>query len=204
VGEATRVIFACAGQEYVDERVPLDTKTFAKPEFDAAKAAGELDLNMGRLPILTYNGNFKIGQSKTIERFVATKLGFYGANEVETAEIDMLCEHVSDIRTKYGAVRTGKSGEELTAAVTAFITTDLGEWLTKFETVPCVQGNGHFIGTRLSLADILMHQLIFDTFGQHTEQATAVLATHPKIAASVTAVREAAKDYLSKRPERPF
>lgn len=54
VVEAIRIMFAIAGISYEDFRYPLSAD-FKRPEFDASKAAGELKVNMDRLPILVYN-----------------------------------------------------------------------------------------------------------------------------------------------------
>lgn len=39
-----------------------------------------------------------IGQSKTIDRFIAKRCGFMGASDVEAAQADMVGEHCSDIK----------------------------------------------------------------------------------------------------------
>jgi hypothetical protein len=88
---------------------------FSKPEFDAAKASGELYINMDRVPLLTINGE-TVGQSKTIERFLAKKCGFAGSTDMEAAQIDMWCEHLADIKKSYGDSKAGKSGEEANVA----------------------------------------------------------------------------------------
>ena len=71
-----------------------------RPEFDAAKAAGKLDANLGRLPLLEVDGQV-FGQSKTIERFVAKRVGMMGATPIEEAQIDCICEHLRDCKDKY-------------------------------------------------------------------------------------------------------
>jgi hypothetical protein len=88
LGETTRVILAVAKVEYEDFRFPLEIPSFAKPEFDAVKASGALDINLGRVPLFTVDGS-TIGQSKSIERFAARKYGLMGSTEVEGALCDM-------------------------------------------------------------------------------------------------------------------
>lgn len=61
------------------------------------KAKGVLAPNLNRAPILYYKGQ-PISQSKTIERFVARKLGFMGADEIEEAQIDAITEHIRDVK----------------------------------------------------------------------------------------------------------
>eukprot|EP01034_Spumella_vulgaris_P001323 gene1323-1740_t len=101
--EVTRVLFAIAKVEFTDFRYPIDSTTFACPEFDAEKAAGD-------------GGAVTLGQSKTIERFVAKKLNLFGSNDNEGALIDMIAEHVRDIKQKYNDAKAGKKDAELEAA----------------------------------------------------------------------------------------
>ena len=91
VCENTRIMLAIANVQYEDFRFPVDFKTFARPEFDAAKADGKtLVGNMGRAPVLQLPNGKTIGQSKTIERFIAAKHGFLGSDEIEAALVDMV------------------------------------------------------------------------------------------------------------------
>ena len=58
-----------------------------------------LTANMNRVPVLEVrfdNGTkpISIGQSKSIERFVARQHGFMGQNEFDAARVDMICEHM--------------------------------------------------------------------------------------------------------------
>merc|ERR1719265_808297 len=54
-----------------------------RPEFDAAKASGELDASQGKVPLLTVDGTGKICQSKAIERYLSRALGLAGSNDIE-------------------------------------------------------------------------------------------------------------------------
>merc|ERR1712060_332658 len=77
-----------------------DFSTIKRPEFDAAKAAGELDASGGKVPLLTVDGA-KIGQSKAIERYLAKALGLGGSSDAEFAQIDAVAETVRDIKDAY-------------------------------------------------------------------------------------------------------
>ena len=78
VAERIRYLLAVAGVEYEDFRYPLtfgvpgDRSTMSRKEFDAAKAAGDHDVAMGKVPILEVDG-VKIPQSKAIERDAVPK-----------------------------------------------------------------------------------------------------------------------------------
>lgn len=73
----------------------------ASPGFAAAKESGKLALNMDRAPVVLVDGKHTIGSSKTIERYLARRLGLMGSNELEAAHIDAVTEHIRDIKDKY-------------------------------------------------------------------------------------------------------
>jgi hypothetical protein len=65
-------------------RISDDVHVFSTqkaPEFEKAKADGSLVANMGRAPLLDV-GNMQVGQSHTINRYIATKHGYMGKNPV--------------------------------------------------------------------------------------------------------------------------
>lgn len=82
-----------------------------------------------------------IGQSKSIDRFVAKRFGFMGASDVEAAQVDMLGEHCSDIKKGYGDARAGKKDEALAAAKAEFLGPKLAEWAVKLEAVLAAIGS---------------------------------------------------------------
>lgn len=60
-----------------------------------------LDFALGKIPTLdvTENGvTTRLAQSKAIERFLAKRFGFFGDNDLEGARIDMITEHIRDIK----------------------------------------------------------------------------------------------------------
>merc|ERR1712110_726193 len=71
-----------------------------RPEFDAAKAAGDLDASGGKVPLLTVDGA-QFGQSKAIERYLAKALGLAGSSDIEAAQIDAVSETIRDIKDAY-------------------------------------------------------------------------------------------------------
>ena len=106
LAEPTRIMFALAGVAFEDERFPyhVDAADAASkhPEFTAVQQTGAFTVSMHSLPVLTFNG-VQIGQSKAVERFVAARLGFAGADEVERAQIDCVCEHLRELNDAYVA-----------------------------------------------------------------------------------------------------
>lgn len=194
--EIIRYLFAAAGQSYEDYRYNISFPNFEKPEFDADSAAGEFRANMDRLPILTYNGS-KLGQTKTIERFLAKKFGFFGTNEVEAAQIDAITEHVRDIKQKYNDAKGNKSGDEQNAAKAAFVSDELPKWLDKLEHT--LGTNGFAVGSKLSLADLTLYHLLRDFFDDK-EAVNALVADRSALLAIVRHTEEPLKHWLETRP----
>merc|ERR1712194_470074 len=118
VSEVIRFLFAVAKVPYEDARFPLnfgtpgDFSTMTRPEFDAAKAAGDLKVSAGKVPYLSVDG-VKIGQSKAIERYLANQFGLMGLTPIESFQIDALCEMVRDIKDDYNGAKRGKEKDEL-------------------------------------------------------------------------------------------
>ena len=165
------------------------------------QASDAFFLNMDRVPILTYNESFQLGHSKAIERFVAKKLGLFGASDLEEAKIDMITEHVRDIKDKYNSAKLGKKDDDLAAAKVNFLANELPNWMKKLE--KCLDSDGFAVGSRISLADVYLHQLILDYFDD-LEAASRAVEECPKIKASANKVAEAAKVYFDTRPVTKF
>ena len=98
--ETSRLLMALSGCSYTDTRWKMDmSRPYGQrcPGFIAAKEAGELKANLDRAPVLLVDG-VAIGQSKSIERFLAQYTGLYGSNEVQGALIDAFTEHIRDLK----------------------------------------------------------------------------------------------------------
>ena len=137
-----------------------------------------------------------IGQSKTIERFVARKLDLLGSNEVEAARIDSIGEHVRDIKQKYNDFNRGKKDAELETAKDNFIKVELPKLSALME--KCLDANGYAIGSKLSLADISLFNLYKDYFDD-VAGAIAAIEQCPNIQSAVNNATSAVADYLSTR-----
>mmetsp|Transcript_26138 Transcript_26138/g.80436 ORF Transcript_26138/g.80436 Transcript_26138/m.80436 type:complete len:197 (+) Transcript_26138:679-1269(+) len=177
-------MFAVSKTPYEDFRysftfgTPGDFSTVQRPEFDAAKAAGDLDAGLGRLPILEYNGA-KIGQSKTIERFVAGETGMNGDGPVEAALVDAMCENIRDVKDMYQKAKTADDTKA------EYFATKMPEFMAKVEKT-CQNTGCWLVGSKVSLADAAMYVFIKEFF-DNKEGAWAALKECPKIRAAVEA-----------------
>jgi len=208
VVEVSRYMLHMAGAEYEDRRYPFDNSNWAKPDAYAAKMEGKHDIDMdrlpfGRLPFIEVDGQL-LEQSKAIERFVANRFGFYGANDMEAAQIDCICEHVRDIKDAYQKVRGIQDDWEKKASMEKWFGTDLPEWLEKLEkslkmtsTTP-----GVAVGSKVSMADITIYYWL-RFFFDNVEGVKAAYSTCPTISAIVetTGALKKVKEWEAMRPD---
>ena len=145
LAETTRYMFAIKRTPYEDHRFPFtfgtpgDFTTIQRPEFDDAQTRGEFSAGMDKVPILEVHGT-RIAQSKSVERFVAKKLGMFGQGPLEEAQIDMVCEHVRDIKDAYQKVKRTEGEEERKRALDQWFQETLPQYSEKLERAlpPCV------------------------------------------------------------------
>jgi len=211
LAETARLMFAIAKQEYEDCRLSIslefkdgkpDFSTIKRPEFDAAKAAGELDGSGGKVPLLTVDGEFKIGQSKAIERYAASALGLAGSTPVEAAQIDAVGETIRDIKDSYQKAKGDAETKE------KFFAEGLPASLALLaKSLPSASGPW-LIGSNISYADIVVFNFLTSQKGffDDSDKAKQAYMTCPRIAASIEAV-EANTDlqaYIASRKETPM
>jgi len=201
VVEVARFMFAVAKVDYDDARfsltfgTPGDFSTLSRPEFDSAKAAGELACSAGKVPYLEVNG-VKFGQSKAIERYLAKELGLGGSSPIEFAQMDAVAEQVRDIKDAYNNAKRGKEGAEKEAALKTWFDETMPAQVKLMESmVPGAGGypgaGGPFLfGSKVSYADLSVFQFLAapSCFFDNTEGAAASFKDCPKIASAMAAV----------------
>jgi glutathione S-transferase len=208
LAETTRIMFAAAKQDYQDFRFSItadmkdgkpDFSTLKRPEFDAAKAAGELDAAGGKVPILTVNGGEQIGQSKAIEWYLAKALGLAGSSDVEASQIDAVSETVRDIKDSYQKVK----GEDATKE--KFFAEDLPTQLALLEKSLSKGSGPWFIGSKISYADIVVFNFLTSSKGffDDFDKAKAAYSGCARISASMEATTANAEiqAWIAKRPD---
>jgi len=196
--ETFRYVMVLGGCEWTESGWPLDFKKFSGPAslklpdgpcplFAAAVADGTLDCNLGRAPIVTIDGKETFGQSKTIERYLARRLGLMGSDEFAAAQIDAITEHVRDLKDKYNKAK-GVDKEKKDASVKAFFTTEMPEFCAKIEkALPPSAGGPALVGKSLSYADVTLYVFVVDYFSDKAA-ALAAISSCPRLKASVEAV----------------
>lgn len=199
-----------------------------------SESPGDLTHNLGRMPYLEVSGE-GVGQSTAINFYLATELGLMGSSTLEAARIISIQEHLKELNTAYRAIvpfRSEPTEEGLDKWFTAGATDFTGAaafkgqgsrylrwWMARIEA--CLGDAGYAVGSKLSLADVV----IYSFFGDHltAEQAGALpayarepfgnkartdaaLAKHPKLQACVQAVanNENIQKYLANRGVQGF
>lgn len=206
VAERTRFVFAVGKQDYEDFRFPLtfgvpgDFSTMSRPEFDAAKVAGGLDASCGKVPLLTVDGTFKLGQSKAIERYLAKQFGLMGSSPTEEAQVDCCIEHEIDWKGAYG-----KLDKKDDAVMDKWWKTDFPAMLGAMDKALAPAPGPWMVGSKVSLADIAMF-VSFTDFFTAVDKAAKSLEAAPKLKAAVEAVGKIPEvvAWIAKRPQTPF
>jgi len=197
VAETIRHVMALGGLEWTEDAWAIDfskldmkdtTRTIpiASPGFAAAKGAGELDVNMGRAPVIFVDGKLEIGQSKTIERYLARRLGLLGKDEGEAAQIDAVTEHIRDIKDKYQKAKADKEEKA------KFFSEVMPDFMQKMDVAVgkvSPKGGPALIGSSLSLADVTLFVFIKDFFDDK-DLAAASIGKCPRLTASIKATGE--------------
>ena len=215
VAETSRLLLTLAGAEYKDTRYKITPGTMESPAFLAAKESKELDMNLSRAPVLVVGDDeITIGQSRSIERFLARTLGLMGDSEVEASLVDCIAEHCRDV--KDAQMRKGipmftrdKTDEEKAAAREEWYSEDMPTMLGKIETV--VQktsgATGYAVGKQTSYADAVIFGLFGDCMAaDETKSAFKAAEKCEQLMAIVNRIRtdERVSKWLQDRPVTNF
>ena len=209
LAETTRYLLAIHGVQYEDDRFPFtfgtpgDFTTVKRPEFDAAQQAGAFAAGLGKVPLLEVGGE-ALPQSKAIERYVARTLNMIGFNELQSAQIDAVAEHVRDIKQAYQPCRKVEDPAEKEAGMAKWFTEDLPAFSTKLEAAlpACVQ---HIDAENPNYAHVVLYAF-YNGFFDNTEGARNAIVDCPALKNIVATVGEhpGVQAWESKRPQTAF
>jgi len=210
--ELTRVLLKLSGKEFIDTRYKIGPG-FDAPEFKADKASGALAMNLDRAPLLVLPQG-QLGQSKAIERFVAYEGGLMGGSAFEAAQIDMLAEHVRDVkdaqgRKGFGPFSRDKTEEEKKALAEEWYSSDLPSWLRRIEA--CVVGlsgrdASHAVGGAMSYADVCIWALLREGTPEDIALVASASAECPTLncIADTVAANPVVATWVEERPKTMF
>jgi len=207
--ETARLLMKLAGQDFTDDRWPLDfskPRSAMSPGMTEARTAGLLSANLDRAPVLLVNGEHAIGQSKSIERFLSKRLGLLGSSDIEAAQIDSFTEHVRDLKDQYSKAKATLGEEAKREALATFFSSTMPQFCAKMEACVARHGGlasvqGPLVGKALSLADVTLFVLVNEYF-DNKQGAKAALIGCPRLQASVAAIGSHPNiaSYLETRP----
>lgn len=207
------MLFAVSKTPYEDIRLSLtfgtpgDFSTIQRPEFDAKKAAGELDVSLGKVPYLEVDGT-KFGQSKAIERYISRQVGLLGSTDIEAAQIEQLVESVTDFKATYTKAKGTTGDDEKKAAIEKYFAEGLPEACKSAEKSLPTGAGPWLVGSKISYADIVYYQFLAAPGGffDNVEGAKAAFQSCPRIKAAMEAVdaNPELKAYIAARKDTPF
>jgi glutathione S-transferase len=145
----------------------------------------------GQVPVFEENGK-KLYQSKAILRHLARGLELTGKTEEESYHIDMVFEHLADIRRAFSQL---VYSNEFDSKKEQYTQTTLPQLLKTLETL--LDGRHYITGDNISFADYTLYEL-FDINAQFVPE---ILTNFPNLAAHKTRIesRPGIKDYIANR-----
>jgi glutathione S-transferase len=103
--EGVRHVLALSGTTWTETEYEVDFSKIsqgfevASPDYKADKLSGKLTANLDRAPVVEVDGRLVLGQKYAVERYLARRLGLFGADESEAVLIDMFSEHMRELRS---------------------------------------------------------------------------------------------------------
>jgi len=191
ISRPVRFVFAYAGVEYEDVRLPKDdTWAEAKKTF-----------TWGTVPVLEVDGQ-QLGQSNAILRYVAKKHNLAGDNDFESAKADEMVEAMNDLKKAAFAPFYEKDEAKKEELVATFKNETVPKYFKVWEKVLESNG-GKLVGNNFTYADFSIASyidVINDLNGGKLLEGFPALKSHFD---SVFAAR-GIKDHVAKRPKTQF
>jgi glutathione S-transferase len=190
-GETARMLFALAGQEYEDKRVPLE-------EWPAMKPTTPL----GQLPLLSVDGKPPIWQSTAINRFLAREFGLAGGSSLEQAQVDAIMGSADDVAVGIINIFFAPTPEVKAQLQATHIEKVLTPAATALEKV--LGDKDYFVGGKLTVADVHSVNLLESSIIAAGDQALwdkfpCLKALHQRVMAN-----DKIAAWIKKRPESPY
>ncbi|KAK9717735.1 hypothetical protein K7432_005955 [Basidiobolus ranarum] len=122
----------------------------------------------GCLPVLIESREdgtkFELAESHAIERYLARKFGLVGADEREAALIDSFAEGWGTLIDAMIQIRYGSTDEAKEAGKASFKSSS-AEIIQYHEKQLKKNGNGYYVGSKLSLVDLVAYNLLHSLKG---------------------------------------
>ncbi|XP_065161108.1 glutathione S-transferase-like [Atheta coriaria] len=140
--EHIRFIFAYAGVDYQDERIPREKWSELKKQ-----------MPFGMVPVLEIDGK-KIDQSNAIARHLAQKFGLTGKDEMEALQCDALVDTLGDLKQVLWQLRTETDPIKKEERKAKLMRETIPFYLSKFEKI-VAENNGFSVGDSITWCDFV-------------------------------------------------
>ncbi|XP_041463494.1 glutathione S-transferase A4-like [Lytechinus variegatus] len=194
-GEMTRLTCAAAGIEF-DETNLRTREPFLQMIKDGK-------LLFGQLPLLEMDGMKLVG-SDSIVRHLGRKAKLYGDSDADRARIDILVMGGKDFfDAALGGYLFSPNPEE--TIETKVLPSANNKYLPAFEKTLAESSSGFLVGSRLSIADIVLFDSLTHITDSPYPKLSSVLQGYPKCAAFVKFIADqpGIKEYLASPKRNP-
>lgn len=199
--ENARLMMAISGKfpaqgDYIDER--------------HSSSPQDVDGNLGRMPCIVTETGEQIGQSGAINFFIASRCGLVGDSMTETGKILSIAEHLKEMNTvwrnlvPYGTHPTeevlkmwfSEGASDVTKGTNAVMKDKKERYFKWFagRIENTLDNHGFAVGHRLSLADVLIYNLLAETLAKDQRKDENVPDSGCEPFTSLAMVNEAIKD----------
>ncbi|XP_031842334.1 glutathione S-transferase [Nomia melanderi] len=188
--EHIRYIFAYAGIDYIDERIPKERW----PELKKS-------MPYGMLPVLEIDGKL-IAQSNAVARHLARKHNLTGRDEWEAMLCDVLVDTLGDLKQIISQYRTEEDHFKKEEKKAKLVKETIPFYLNKFEQTVGENG-GYAVGSTTTWTDFVFAVALenFENiFGAHALENYPGLRALKKRVHGIPAIG----DWLAKRPHTEF
>ena len=166
LGQPIRFLLAHAEVAFSEVRLGVnqDGSIVADESHDWATHKDTLSVPFPNLPYLIDSSGpaeVQLTQSNAVMRYLARQFDYYGDTASDQICIDVLQDEAYDLRNSI--VKTVYTlGAEYEAAFDEFTSTAVPRYLDGFESYLSNRGiHTHFVGTRISLVDFILYELIW-------------------------------------------
>lgn len=172
----------------------------------------------GQLPILTLDNGLVLSQSSTIGRFLAKRFNFHGKNDIESAQIDEICDAIVDhelgiivriflivqlqsiISLAYWSCFDAKLGHDAQKIrLENYMSVVTPKYFSKFDRILRDKSGQYLVGDSVSYADIRLFNHI-EFFSEMTE--TNLIANYSHLQELIGNIKNIPKikEWMSRRP----
>uniref|UniRef100_A0A914VP22 glutathione transferase n=1 Tax=Plectus sambesii TaxID=2011161 RepID=A0A914VP22_9BILA len=193
--ESIRLLFAHAGVQFTDERIPRDQWPAMKEQ-----------MPLKQVPVLEVDGKVRIAQSTAILRYLAHQFGMAGKSPLDEARVDMLGEAIQDAVMQVREwifVMVGRTPGDKDAKFTEVVVPVLDNIGAVFEQVLKENTSGWLVGDSVTWVDLHAAEFFNKaiTYGNpNSLDAFPLLKQHNQKVFDLPNI----SNYIASRSETPF